>query len=339
MQMNTQREQMIHTWLQTVLHSEQFEVSFLAGDASFRRYARIKLQNKTYMLMDAPPEKEDCIPFVNIDEFFDQHGVRVPHIVAKDLTLGLLLLEDFGDVVLSTLLDDTTVDQYYAQSFKQLIELQQIDGQAHLPAYSYEKLMTEMRLLTDWLLPSLNIQPTEQQLETIEQAFDFLALAALNQPQVIVHRDFHSRNLMKIDNEQELGVIDFQDAVIGADTYDLISITRDAYVQWNAERVYDWFKVFYELLPASAKHNRSFEAFKRDADLMAIQRHIKILGIFVRLFERDGKSGYLKDLPRVMWYLLEESQGYEELNDFMQFIRDVVMPKFIAKYGDYEVAA
>ena len=339
MQMNTQREQMIHTWLQTVLHSEQFEVSFLAGDASFRRYARIKLQNKTYMLMDAPPEKEDCIPFVNIDEFFDQHGVRVPHIVAKDLTLGLLLLEDFGDVVLSTLLDDTTVDQYYAQSFKQLIELQQIDGQAHLPAYSYEKLMTEMRLLTDWLLPSLNIQPTEQQLETIEQAFDFLALAALNQPQVIVHRDFHSRNLMKIDNEQELGVIDFQDAVIGADTYDLISITRDAYVQWNAERVYDWFNVFYELLPASAKHNRSFEAFKRDADLMAIQRHIKILGIFVRLFERDGKSGYLKDLPRVMWYLLEESQGYAELNDFMQLMRDVVMPKFIAKYGNYEVAA
>ena len=339
MQMNTQREQMIHTWLQTVLHSEQFEVSFLAGDASFRRYARIKLQNKTYMLMDAPPEKEDCIPFVNIDEFFDQHGVRVPHIVAKDLTLGLLLLEDFGDVVLSTLLDDTTVDQYYAQSFNQLIELQQLDGQAHLPAYSYEKLMTEMRLLTDWLLPSLNIQPTEQQLETIEQAFDFLALAALNQPQVIVHRDFHSRNLMKIDNEQELGVIDFQDAVIGADTYDLISITRDAYVQWNAERVYDWFKVFYELLPASAKHNRSFEAFKRDADLMAIQRHIKILGIFVRLFERDGKSGYLKDLPRVMWYLLEESHDYAELHDFMQLMRDVVMPKFIAKYGNYEVAA
>ncbi|EXB28019.1 phosphotransferase enzyme family protein [Acinetobacter baumannii 1437282] len=289
--------------------------------------------------MDAPPEKEDCAPFVNIDEFFDKNGVRVPHIIAKDLTLGLLLLEDFGDVVLSTLLNDKTVDEYYAQSFKQLIELQQVDGQAHLPAYSYEKLMTEMRLLTEWMLPSLNIQPTEQQLETIEQAFDFLAIEATQQPQVIVHRDFHSRNLMKIENEQELGVIDFQDAVIGADTYDLISITRDAYVQWNAERVYQWFEVFYNLLPASAKENRSFEQFKRDADLMAIQRHIKILGIFVRLFERDGKSGYLKDLPRVMWYLLEESQGYDELNEFMQFIRDVVMPKFVAKYGDYEVAA
>ncbi|MGN5763995.1 aminoglycoside phosphotransferase family protein [Acinetobacter calcoaceticus] len=337
--MNTQREQLIQTWLQATLQSDQFEINFLAGDASFRRYARIKLQNKTYMLMDAPPEKEDCAPFVNIDEFFDKNGVRVPHIVAKDLTLGLLLLEDFGDVVLSTLLNDKTVDEYYAQSFKQLIELQQVDGQAHLPAYSYEKLMTEMRLLTEWMLPSLNIQPTEQQLETIEQAFDFLAIEATQQPQVIVHRDFHSRNLMKIEGEQELGVIDFQDAVVGADTYDLISITRDAYVQWNAERVYQWFEVFYNLLPASAKENRSFEQFKRDADLMAIQRHIKILGIFVRLFERDGKSGYLKDLPRVMWYLLEESQGYDELNEFMQFIRDVVMPKFIAKYGDYEVAA
>ncbi|MCU4638929.1 aminoglycoside phosphotransferase family protein [Acinetobacter courvalinii] len=337
--MNTQREQLIQTWLHATLQSDQFEINFLAGDASFRRYARIKLQNKTYMLMDAPPEKEDCAPFVNIDEFFDKNGVRVPHIVAKDLTLGLLLLEDFGDVVLSTLLNDKTVDEYYAQSFKQLIELQQVDGQAHLPAYSYEKLMTEMRLLTEWMLPSLNIQPTEQQLETIEQAFDFLAIEATQQPQVIVHRDFHSRNLMKIEGEQELGVIDFQDAVIGADTYDLISITRDAYVQWNAERVYQWFEVFYNLLPASAKENRSFQQFKRDADLMAIQRHIKILGIFVRLFERDGKSGYLKDLPRVMWYLLEESQGYDELNEFMQFINDVVMPKFIAKYGDYEVAA
>ena len=337
--MNTQREQLIQTWLQATLQSDQFEISFLAGDASFRRYARIKLQNKTYMLMDAPPEKEDCVPFVNIDEFFDKNGVRVPHIIAKDLTLGLLLLEDFGDVVLSTLLNDETVDQYYAQSFKQLIELQQIDGHAQLPTYSYEKLMTEMRLLTDWMLPSLDIQPTEQQLETIEQAFDFLAIEATNQPQVIVHRDFHSRNLMQIDNEQELGVIDFQDAVIGADTYDLISITRDAYVQWNATRVYEWFEVFYNLLPATAKQNRSFEQFKRDADLMAIQRHLKILGIFVRLFERDGKSGYLKDLPRVMWYLLEESQGYNELNDFMQFIREVVMPKFIVKYGRYEVAA
>ena len=337
--MNTQREQLIYTWLTSVLKNDQFKIAFLAGDASFRRYARIQLQNKTYMLMDAPPEKEDCVPFVTIDEFFAGHGVRVPQIVAKDLAQGFLLLEDFGDVLLSTLLNDETVDKYYEQSFKQLIHLQSVNGQEQFPAYSYEKLLSEMKLLTDWMLPSLQITPDAKQQQVIDDAFDVLAKTALAQPQVIVHRDFHSRNLMKIADEPELGVIDFQDAVIGADTYDLISITRDAYVQWNAERVYQWFRVFYDLLPESAKQNRSFEQFKRDADLMSIQRHIKILGIFVRLFERDGKSGYLKDLPRVMWYLIEESRGYAELDEFMVFINDIVMPKFIEKYGHYEVAA
>ena len=337
--MNTQREQTIQTWITSVLNSDQFQINFLAGDASFRRYARISLNNKTFMLMDAPPEKEDCRPFVSIDEFFDKNGVRVPHIVAKDLEQGFLLLEDFGDVLLSTLLNDQTVDAHYEQSFKQLIQLQSIDGVDHFPAYTYDKLISEMTLLTDWLLPSLQIQPTEAEQALIKRTFAILANAALAQPQVIVHRDFHSRNLMILKDETEQGVIDFQDAVIGADTYDLISITRDAYVQWGPERVYTWFKVFYDLLPNSAKEGRDFEQFKQDADLMAIQRHIKILGIFVRLFERDGKSGYLKDLPRVMWYLLEESKPYAELQPFMNFIHAKVLPKFEDKFGKYEVVA
>ena len=337
--MNIQREQLIQTWISSVLGSDQFEINFLAGDASFRRYARIHLDNKTYMLMDAPPEKEDCVPFVNIDEFFDRHGVRVPHIVAKDLDKGFLLLEDFGDVLLSTLLNDETVDEFYAQSFKQLVQLQSIDGKNQFPEYSYEKLISEMQLLTDWLLPSLKIAPSSAEDALIKRTFAILANAALAQPQVIVHRDFHSRNLMQIAGETDLGVIDFQDAVIGADTYDLISITRDAYVQWNPERVYTWFKVFYDLLPAAQKQDRDFSQFKKDADMMAIQRHIKILGIFVRLFERDGKSGYLKDLPRVMWYLIEESQPYAELAPFIQFMREQVLPKFEEKYGRYEVVA
>ncbi|MEC8057104.1 MAG: phosphotransferase [Pseudomonadota bacterium] len=337
--MNTQREQLIQSWIASALNTEDFQVHFLAGDASFRRYARVINQNNTFMLMDAPPEKEDCAPFVMIDEFFDQHGVRVPHIIAKNLEQGFLLLEDFGDVVLSTLLNDVTVDHYYLQSFKQLIQLQSIQGKGHFPIYSHEKLLTEMKLLTDWMLPSLQIIPSAEQQTVIDQVFDLLANTALEQPQVIVHRDFHSRNLMKIEGEEQLGVIDFQDAVIGADTYDLISITRDAYVQWNADRVYRWFQLFYDLLSDEVKTNRSFEQFKKEADFMAIQRHIKILGIFVRLFERDGKSGYLKDLPRVMWYLLEESKAYPELDAFMQFMQQIVMPKFIEKYGVYEVAA
>ena len=337
--MNTQREQLIQTWVQSVLGSDQFEINFLAGDASFRRYARIVFDHKTLMLMDAPPEKEDCAPFVNIDEFFAKHGVRVPQILGKNLEHGFLLLEDFGDVLLSSLLNDQTVDAYYAQSFKQLVQLQAIDGKDQFPEYSYDKLISEMQLLTDWMLPSLQIQPTAEQSALIKRTFAILANAALAQPQVIVHRDFHSRNLMHIAGETDLGVIDFQDAVIGADTYDLISITRDAYVQWNPERVYQWFKVFYDLLPEAQKQDRDFEQFKKDADLMAIQRHIKILGIFVRLFERDGKAGYLKDLPRVMWYLLQESQAYPELAPFMQFMHEVVMPKFTEKYGTYEVVA
>ena len=337
--MKTQREQLIQTWLTSVLSSDQFEINFLAGDASFRRYARIILNNKTFMLMDAPPEKEDCGPFVTIDEFFDHHGVRVPHIVAKDLKQGFLLLEDFGDVLLSAQLNDQTVDAHYAQSFKQLVQLQSIDAVEHLPEYAYTKLISEMELLTDWLLPALKVQLTEDEQALIKRTFAILANAALAQPQVIVHRDFHSRNLMILEGEVEQGVIDFQDAVIGADTYDLISITRDAYVQWNPERVYTWFKVFYDLLPAAQKQDRDFEQFKQDADLMAIQRHIKILGIFVRLFERDGKSGYLKDLPRVMWYLLEESKQYAELQPFMQLIHAKVLPAFEEKYGKYEVVA
>ncbi len=337
--MNTQREQLIQTWVTSVLDSDQFQINFLAGDASFRRYARIILNNKTFMLMDAPPEKEDCGPFVTIDEFFDHHGVRVPHIVAKDLEQGFLLLEDFGDVLLSTQLNDQTVDAHYAQSFKQLVQLQSIDAVEHLPEYAYTKLISEMELLTDWLLPALKVQLTEDEQALIKRTFAILANAALAQPQVIVHRDFHSRNLMILEGEVEQGVIDFQDAVIGADTYDLISITRDAYVQWNPERIYSWFKVFYDLLPAAQKQDRDFEQFKQDADLMAIQRHIKILGIFVRLFERDGKSGYLKDLPRVMWYLLEESKPYAELQPFMQLIHAKVLPAFEEKYGKYEVVA
>ncbi len=337
--MNTLREQSIQSWIASVLESDQFDISFLAGDASFRRYARIKLNNKTFMLMDAPPEKEDCEPFVTIVEFFHQHGVRVPKIVAKDLDQGFLLLEDFGNVMLSDLLNNDTVDAYYEQSFKQLIHMQSIPAEAKLPDYAYDKLISEMELLTDWMLPALKVQPTAEESALIKRTFAILANAAVAQPQVIVHRDFHSRNLMKVADDAELGVIDFQDAVIGADTYDLISITRDAYVQWNADRVYSWFETFYHLLPASAKQDRDLAQFKKDADMMAIQRHLKILGIFVRLFERDGKSGYLKDLPRVMWYLLEETKPYAELEPFMQFIRARVLPAFEEKYGKYEVVA
>lgn len=335
--MQIQRYQLILTWLQTVLLSDNFGINFLPGDASFRRYARIHFNNGTLMLMDAPPDKENCTLFVEVDEFFAAHNVRVPHIVEKNLEQGFLLLEDFGNVLLSTLRDDPSVLTHYEQSLKQLIQIQSINGDGVFPVYKREKLISEMNLITEWLLPSLKLELNSEEKSVIEHTFSILADAALAQPQVIVHRDFHSRNLMIIDGEQDQGVIDFQDAVIGPDTYDLISITRDAYVQFNHQQVIDWFKHFYDMLPASAKEGRSFNQFRKDADFMAVQRHLKILGIFVRLFERDGKSKYLKDLPRVMWYLLEESEPYAELKPFMQLIRGRVLPKFKAEYGAYNV--
>ncbi|MBF7687644.1 aminoglycoside phosphotransferase family protein [Acinetobacter rathckeae] len=331
--MNIQREQQIKVWLTEVLGSEQFEINYLAGDASFRRYARIKQNNKTFMLMDAPPEKEDCEPFVRIDEFLAHHGVRVPQIQAKSLEHGLLLLEDFGDVVLAQKLNQDTVQEYYTQCFTQLSALQAIDATAQLPHYSREKLLIEMQLLTTWFIPSIGLQLSKSETNTIEETFNLLLDNALAQPQVIVHRDFHSRNLMVLENQSTLGVIDFQDAVIGADTYDLISLVRDAYVRWPVAQVNAWIEQFYVQLPSSHKQQRDMAQFKKDADFMALQRHIKILGIFVRLFERDGKQNYLKDLPLVMWYVLEQSQRYPELNAFYQLLEQKIRPAFEQKYG------
>lgn len=332
-----QREQLIDTWLNQVLPQQDFKINYLAGDASFRRYARITLSSQRYMLMDAPPEQEDCAPFVQIASYLSSYGARVPQIVAQDLTQGFLLLEDFGDQLLSTELNQSTVDQYYLQAFAQIIQLQSIAVDSQIfPQYSAEKLTDEMRLFDHWMLPALDITLSEAQQNMLNYSYAWILDNLKNQPQVIVHRDYHSRNLMVLDGEPELGVIDFQDAVVGPDTYDFISIVRDAYVQWLPEQVAKWVDQFYGLLPESAKVGRSLEQFCLDAEVMSIQRHLKILGIFVRLFVRDGKSGYLKDLPRVMWYLRQELKNCSELAELQSFVENDVMPKFEQKYGTYQ---
>lgn len=332
-----QREQFIETWLQQIFQKQPFQIQYLAGDASFRRYARVTQADQSYMLMDAPPEKEDCGPFVTIASYFQQHGTRVPKIVAQDLQQGFLLLEDFGDQLLSTVLTNDSVDAYYLQAFKQIIQLQQIPVDAAIfPAYSAEKLRTEMRLVDEWMLPSLNIQPTAAQQQILDDSYAWIVANLQQQPQVIVHRDYHSRNLMVLNQETDLGVIDFQDAVVGPDSYDLISIIRDAYVQWTPEQVGKWTAQFYDLLPTSAKHNRDLTQFKQDVDVMSIQRHLKILGIFVRLFERDGKSGYLKDLPRVMWYVRQQLKDCAPLAALAALFEAEIYPAFEQKYGVYE---
>lgn len=329
------REQALQQWVVQQLNDTNLTIHPLAGDASFRRYARIHSNNKRYMLMDAPPDKENSLPFVQIDQWLDEHGVRVPHIVAKDLEQGFILLEDFGDVLLSTVLNEQTVDQYYAQAIKQLIGLQQLPTDSEvIPAYSHEKLVSEMALFHEWFLKFLNIEPTEQEQALIQQTYQLLADTALAQPQVVVHRDYHSRNLMVLTDEADLGVIDFQDAVIGAYTYDLVSILRDAYVQWPVEQVQKWVGQFWELLPSEQTANKTLPQFMQEFDYMAAQRHLKILGIFIRLNLRDGKTGYMKDIPLVFFYLLQELQPYAELAEFNSFLKTRVLPAFLQQYPD-----
>lgn len=340
------RQILIQQWLETVLAGQSFALDYLPGDASFRRYARVRLVNGTsaatlngpasYMLMDAPPAQEDCAPFVQIDEFLANHGVRVPRIVAQDLTQGLLLLEDFGDTVLSMVLSPDQVDHFYGRAFEQLTALQAIDASHQLPEYTAEKLRQEMQLFDQWLLPSLDIPVDDDIAALLGRTYDWIVAQVLTQPQVVVHRDFHSRNLMVLPHEAALGVIDFQDAVVGPDTYDLISLIRDAYVQWPSLQVDGWIARFFDAMPEQQRAGRNLKQFYHDTDVMTLQRHLKVLGIFVRLYQRDGKAGYLPDLPRVMWYVQQALARQPELAEFASWLLSEVQPRFEQRYGSYQ---
>lgn len=345
--MSVDRNTQMATWLAQQLGHDSFEIQALAGDASFRRYARANVQGKALVLMDAPTSHEDSRPFVHIAQILAGHGVRVPQILAHDLAQGFLLLEDFGNTLLSQVLNDSSVDAWYGQAINQLLHLQQTPAAADwpLPLYDNARLTTEMRLFDQWFLPHyLQRELSGEESAMLTHAYAHLAEQALQQPQVFVHRDYHSRNLMVLgDNNPlqanaaalQLGIIDFQDAVTGAITYDLVSLLRDAYVQWPAARVRDWLRTYWQraqlqgLLP-----NTSLAQFEQWFDAMGAQRHLKILGIFVRLSQRDGKHGYLENLPLVLYYLLEESQNDQNLGVFSAWLREVVLPAFVQQHPE-----
>ena len=340
--MATTREQVLSEWVKQQLNDLQLTIHPLAGDASFRRYARILStqngQTKSYMLMDAPTDKEDSQPFVDIASWFAAHGVRVPHIVAQDLKQGFILLEDFGDTLLSQVLNTDTADQYYQQAMDQLLNLQQLPStNGMIPAYDAQKLIAEMNLFDEWFVTQyLDIQLNDQEKQLLKNTYELLAKTALEQPQVVVHRDYHCRNLMVLEiddafDDTRLGVIDFQDAVVGAYTYDLISILRDAYVQWPKHKVQEWLQYFWQHLPTEQTRGKTITDFKREFDFMAAQRHLKVLGIFIRLNLRDGKTGYMNDLPLVLHYLLHELQDYPEFTEFNQFLQQRVLPAFLQR--------
>ena len=302
------------------------DIAPASADASFRRYFRITDTEKTFIVMDAPPEKEDCKPFVDIAKLLFDFGLNVPQILQQDLEQGFLLLSDLGNTVFLSELNNNTVDEMYGSAMKSLL-LMQKNKTPDLPAYDETLLRNELNLFPDWYLEKqLKISVSAKQKEVLEQIFEILIKNSLEQPQVCVHRDYHSRNLMVNKNNTDApGIIDFQDAVIGAVTYDLVSLLKDCYIDWPREKIETWVKYFHTEAESLGIINKvSFDKFLRWFDLMGLQRHLKVAGIFSRLKHRDGKTGYLKDIPRTMDYVFDVLERYPEFKPLQKLLRDLL---------------
>lgn len=289
----------------------------VAGDASFRRYFRLCRGDESFIVMDAPPDKEDCRPFVAIARTMEARGLNVPRVLAADLAQGFLLLTDLGDVQYAQVLTAQRVDALYDDALVALLRLQAggFPAGPALPDYGRELLWAEMALFKDWLLErhcGIHLGADDERLW--RDGCERLAEAALTQPRVWVHRDYHSRNLMYTQRANP-GILDFQDAVRGPITYDLVSLLRDCYIAWPEQQVLQWQEDYRQRLLASGLLDREVdtETFAHWCDWMAMQRHLKAAGIFARLYHRDGKAAYLADIPRTVGYIVRASRRYGEL--------------------------
>jgi N-acetylmuramate 1-kinase len=302
-------------------------------DASFRRYFRVTRGEDTYIVMDAPPEKESLGPFLSVAKMLLGMGLNAPVVLAKDPKRGLLLLSDLGRrQYLDELCTVEAADRLYADALGALCTMQTADNAMarDLPRYSHALLMREMELMPEWFLRRhLGLRTSDAERGMLDRLFETLAQSALAQPASFVHRDFHSRNLL-VTAENNPGILDFQDAVWGPVTYDLVSLLKDCYVAWPAPRVRAWALQYRERLLARGFPVSATEAeFIHGFDLVGLQRHIKVLGIFSRLNYRDGKAQYLKDLPLVLSYTRDAAAAYAETAEFADFIARRVEPEFL----------
>ena len=321
------RLEQLNEWLAQVLPGKSLQLSPASADASFRRYFRVEFEGSPSLIaMDAPPPQEDCRPFVQVAQLFLQAGLHVPKVVAEDLEHGFLLLDDLGnDTYLQALNADTSVaDPLYRDAFNALIQLQQASQPGVLPPYDEALLTREMQLFPDWYIARhLGLSLSEKQQQVITQTMDVLNRNILAQGQVYVHRDYHSRNLML--TAPNPGVLDFQDAVYGPITYDLVSLLKDAYISWDEDKVLDWVVRYWQgARAAGLPVPGDIADFYRDFEWMGVQRHLKVLGIFARLYHRDGKDGYLKDMPLVMDYLRRACNRYRELRPLLRLLDEIL---------------
>jgi len=292
-----------------------------SADASFRRYFRLRDDaGNSLIAMDAPPPQEDCRPFVHAASVFGACGVRVPKVLAEDLERGFLLLTDLGHQTYLDVLSPANADGYYRAANAELVRLQLGSQPGVFPAYDEAMLEREVRLFPDWYLARhLHHVPSPSGAEALEAVYRRVVARTVSQPSVFVHRDWHCRNLMASDPAP--GVLDFQDAVYGPITYDLVSVLRDAYIVWPEAEQLDWAIRYWELArKASLPVPADFSDFWRDFEWMGVQRHLKVLGIFARLWHRDGKDGYLKDMPAVFNYLHMAARRYNDLKPLAKLL-------------------
>ena len=300
-------------WLSGRFGTGAFELEPASADASFRRYFRVSLEGATWIAMDAPPEHEDCRPFVHVARLMRAAGVNAPEIVAEDLSQGFLLLTDLGDTTYLAALGEESADRLMGDAIDALLKWQGASRMGELPPYDEPLLRRECDLFGEWYIARhLGLTLSAAQQQSLDAVVKLIISRSMAQPAVFVHRDFMPRNLMV--TEPNPGVIDFQDAVYGPITYDLVSLTRDAFVSWEEPRVLDWCARYWEKakrmgLPVDP----DFAALYRDFEWMGLQRHLKVLGIFARLRYRDGKLGYLEDTPRFMRYARTVAERYAEL--------------------------
>jgi aminoglycoside/choline kinase family phosphotransferase len=325
-----ERLEALKYWLETELSFREYTITPASGDASFRRYFRVTHEGASFIVMDAPPDREDTRPFITVSKLFADAGLNVPEVIDADPGQGYLLLTDLGSRPYLEALDETSVERLYGDALGALAGIQTCRPAAGLlPDYDRELLLREMELFREWLLGThLGLSLDAAQSALLDAAFAGLADSALAQPRVCVHRDYHSRNLM-VTQRNNPGILDFQDAVMGPVTYDLVSLLRDCYIQWPRARVEDWALGYHELaLQCGILHaeHESPEQFLRWFDLMGVQRHLKAAGIFARLNHRDGKPGYLLDIPRTLGYVTEVAAGYPELAGFGSFVEQQVLP-------------
>ena len=318
------RHDALARWLSEHLQGASFSLAPASEDASFRRYFRATLgDGRSFVVMDAPPDKEDCRPFVHVARLLRDAGVHAPEIHAQDLARGFLLLSDLGRTTYLAALHEGRAAALFRDATGALVRWQLATRAGELPPYDGALLRREMALFPEWYVGRhLGASLSARQRDTLEQAFALLAASALAQPAVFVHRDFMPRNLMVCDPNP--GVLDFQDAVLGPITYDIVSLLRDAFISWDEAQVLDWTVRYWESakragLPVEADFGEFWRAF----EWMGLQRHLKVLGIFARIGYRDGKPGYLGDTPRFMRYARDVTQRYRPLHPLGELLEEL----------------